>query len=196
MENRANAESRTSRDRLNDTPGPAAARPSDAQSSTSAASEYPRSSSAGQGARPSSTQPPREARAAGDRTPYQRTTPHITQEPIADDPTTYVTRDRYTTPDAARSRRHMGVATADPQYLPATEPARSRQRSNGTPGPAHPVSDKRAPLHYDRYLQTPKPGKSIFSARNKRAQRRARALGIAAVLVVIVLVLVWFFVLR
>ena len=90
-------------------------------------------------------------------------------------------------------RRHMGVATSDPQYLPTTGANASRPAPHA---PAHPVSEHRAPLHYDRYLQTPKPGKTIFSSRHERVRRRTRAFIIAVLLVAIAIALVWFFVLR
>lgn len=97
-------------------------------------------------------------------------------------------------------RLHMGVATSDPQYLPVTEPARRAPRgaAPGTApqGPAHPVSEQRAPLHYDRYLQTPKRGRAIFSSRQERARRRTRVLLALLVLAVIIVAFVWFVILR
>ncbi len=124
--------------------------------------------------------PPRRA--------YRRTTPHVTVEPIQDDPTRYVTRERYTTLEDAPRRRHMGTATSDPEYLPRTEPG--ARRATAPEGAPH------ASLHYDRYLQTPKPGRSIFTSRHDRARRRTRLLLIALLVAVIVALVAWFLFLR
>ncbi len=51
-------------------------------------------------------------------------------------------------------------------------------------------------MNYDRYLQTPKPGKSIFTRQRARERRRARLLIVALLIVAVALALVWFFVLR
>lgn len=198
MENRVNTDGSAPRDQVEGTPGTAPVRPPSpirggaVQPDAPVAFEGP-----GRAAAPPTANAPMPGQPV-DAIPYQRTRPHITQEPIADDPTRYVTRERYATLEQTRPRRHMGVATSDPQYLPVTEPGRGAQPgANGdVPGPAHPASGKRAPLHYDRYLQTPKPGKTIFSSRHERARRRTRAFIIAVLLVAIVIALVWFFVLR
>ena len=102
--------------------------------------------------------------------------------------------------DGSSRRLHMGVATSDPQYLPVTEPRRARRAEANAPEaprrPAHPRGEKRAPLHYDRYLETPKPGKSIFSARHERARRRTRHLIAGIALIAVAIALIWFFFLR
>ena len=90
-------------------------------------------------------------------------------------------------------RLHMGVATSDPQYLPATGQSAGRPAPHA---PAHPVSEHRAPLHYDRYLETPKPRRAIFSTHRERSRRRTRAVILFLAVVALVLALVWFFILR
>lgn len=90
-------------------------------------------------------------------------------------------------------RRHMGTATSDPQYLPPIEQAR-----DGVRGPAHiptPV-DQRAPLHYDRYIEKPKHGKTIFTSRHERSRRRMRAVLIVLLVIVIAALALWFVFLR
>ena len=55
---------------------------------------------------------------------FQRQSPHVTQTPIDDVEPQYVTRERYVTLEQAQGqgrRRHMGVATSNPSYLPKTE---------------------------------------------------------------------------
>lgn len=169
------------------------------------------------------------------RVPYQRTVPHITQDPITDDGVTYqqrIQRETYSrtgsraaagagTGGAARQdmrgyrpqapgdyvggfaggpqqqsftsapgRKHMGVATSDPQYLQPVG------HQTGAPqGPAHPR--RKMPgdgepqvLHSDRYLSAPSGRKTIFTARQDRARRRTRAALVVA-LIVIVAILVW-----
>lgn len=118
--------------------------------------------------------------------PYQRPRQHVTQEPIQDDQVHV---------DVPSGRKHMGVATSDPQYLPRTRPthpAHPRQQRTEWPDgqPQH------APLHYERYLQTPKPGKAIFTARQARARRHVAHIVLLVALLVIVAVVVWFFILR
>ena len=117
---------------------------------------------------------------------YQRARHHVTQEPIHDDQVRV---------DASSGRKHMGVATSDPQYLPRTRPEHPahprQQRAEGPDGqPQH------APLHYERYLQTPKPGKAIFTARQARARRHVAHIVLLVALLVIIAVVVWFFILR
>ena len=200
MENRVNTDGNVPRDQVEGTPGTAPVRPprptrgSASQPSMPTGPEDSRQTAARPAA---SANAPMPGQPVGS-IPYQRTRPHITQEPIADDPTRYVTRERYATLEQTRPRRHMGVATSDPQYLPVTEPGRGAQPGahGDVPGPAPPASGKPAPLHYDRYLQTPKPGKTIFSSRHERARRRTRAFIIAVLLVTIAIALVWLFVLR
>lgn len=136
-----------------------------------------------------------------ERQPYHHTRPHITQEPITDDPTRYVTRDRYTTLDAAPARRrHMGVATADPQYLPPTgqrgDRARGPRPANGSAGAPAGSGDRRQQLHYERYLEMPKPGRSIFTSQQHRSRQRAKRMLAVLIVLAIILALVWLFVLR
>lgn len=79
----------------------------------------------------------------------------------------------------------MGVATSDPEYLEAA----GRNARN------HPTNTPHRQLHYERYLETPKTGKSIFIARKERSRAHAR-LAILLVIIVIVAVLAWFFFLK
>lgn len=168
------------------------------------------------------------------RVPYQRTVPHITQDPITDDGITYQRRAqleayrrsgsypaagagagtaasqrgqgyrsqggqapagfageaRQQNFTSAPGRKHMGVATSDPQYLQPTG------LQNGSPqGPAHPRhkmpgDGEPQVLHSDRYLSAPSGRKTIFTARQDRARKRARILLVLA-LIVVIAVLVW-----
>lgn len=198
MKNRVNTNGNVPRDQVEGAPGTAPARlPRPARGGAVQPDAPAGFEATGQAAAQPAASAPMPEQPVG-ATPYQRTRPHITQEPIDDDPTRYVTRERYATLEQTRPRRHMGVATSDPQYLPVTEPSRGALpgANSDVPGPAHPASGKRAPLHYDRYLQTPKPGKTIFSSRHERARRRTRAFIIAVLLVAIAIALVWLFVLR
>ncbi len=124
------------------------------------------------------------------RAPYRRAVPHVTQEPIDDVEPEFVTRERYMTLEQARSnRKHMGVASNDPDYLTPVKGARGTSRS---PMPQHaPAQAQPKPsLHYDRYLETPKPGKSIFTSRRERKQRRIhRLLALALIVVIIALII-------
>ncbi len=123
--------------------------------------------------------------------PYRRTVPHVSQSPITDENYTRMphaqdesqqTGQHTTTP----GRKHMGVATADPQYLPQSGPAHPRRSNPGDTG-------QRQRLHYERYLQTPGSKKSIFVARQERARRHAIVVAIIAlVLVALVLWLILF----
>lgn len=124
--------------------------------------------------------------------PYHRQTPHITQAPIDDVEPNYVTRERYVTLEQARGgRKHMGTATSDPQYLSPTEYENSRRLS-------HSEGSRRSAgngaMHYERYLQTPKPGKSIFTSRRDRARKRNRRLIFVAVIVIVAAILLKIFV--
>lgn len=168
------------------------------------------------------------------RVPYQRTVPHITQDPITDDGITYQRRAqreayrrsgsypaggarldeavgqrgqgyrgqggqepaafageaRQQNFTSAPGRKHMGVATSDPQYLQPTG------LQNGAPqGPAHPRhkmpgDGEPQVLHSDRYLSAPSGRKTIFTARQDRARRRTRAALVVA-LIVVVAILAW-----
>ena len=90
-------------------------------------------------------------------------------------------------------RRHMGTATSDPQYLPPIE-----QTRDGVRGPAHIPAppDQRAPLHYDRYIEKPKQGKTIFTSRYERSRRRTRAVLLVLLVIVVVALALWFIFLR
>ncbi len=139
--------------------------------------------------------------------PYQRQAPHVTQAPINDVEPQYVTRERYVTLDQAQPtgrRRHMGTATSNPSYLPKTEMQMrlDAQRNNEEQRqPAHRISQPsdpnqpRALTNSSRYLQTPKPGRSIFTTQRDR-ERRKRKFLVALAVLVIVLVAVWFFFIR
>lgn len=131
-------------------------------------------------------------------------------------------RDAAPSPNAFRTetarggRRHMGVATSDPQYLPLTPQeqaseramAREHQRSqnagqqpdahNAVPRPAHPMQTiqpgtHRSLQHSARYLSTPKPGKTIFKSRYEKQHRHAKAVLLAVLLIAAILGLVWYF---
>lgn len=124
------------------------------------------------------------------RPAYRHETRHITQEPIDDVETTYVTRERYVTLDKLQKPRrvHMGVAEGDPEYLPQTKGGKDKRGAAGGEG-------GKPRLHYDRYLELPKRGKSIFTRRERARKRTRRLIAIVAILVVIAVV-VWVFFLR
>lgn len=120
------------------------------------------------------------------KTPYQHPRQHVAQE------STHDGQDRH---DAPSGRKHMGVATSDPQYLPRTRPAQpAHPRKQYAEGPDG--KPQRAPLHYERYLQTPKPGKAIFTARQTRARRHVARIVLLIALLAIIAAVVWFFILR
>lgn len=132
-----------------------------------------------------------------ERSEYRRQVPHITQEPIDDVETEYVMPNRYTTVDqaASSSHKHMGVATSEPEYLPRTGPqVRERQDVAGTPtqerGGRH-TAKQADSLNYNRYLETPKSGRSIFiSPKERRRRRNQKIAAVVAVVAVIVIVVV------
>lgn len=99
-------------------------------------------------------------------------------------------------------RRHMGTATADPSYLPLTpqeqvrERAYARERLQHGRAPQQAGAPTHGLRHSDRYLQTPKPGHSIFTSRRERRARRTRATIAVVALLAIAIALVWFFFLR
>lgn len=129
-------------------------------------------------------------------TPYQRPMGQAAGVPFDDMPAPDMPAQEYREVPYRTSapRKHMGVATSDPDYLPVTDP----RGQAGRPGPAHPISAdaKNHPLHYDRYLELPKRGKSIFISRRERKQRRAHIAILVIALLAIILALVWFFFLR
>ena len=93
------------------------------------------------------------------------------------------------------TRKHMGVATSDPTYLPPVD------------NPNAPATDRKARVPVRKvsygsggsaqnYISTPKKGRAIFTSRQDRQRRRIKiALGIMIV-AAIALALFWFFVLR
>lgn len=125
------------------------------------------------------------------RPSYHHETNHITQEPIDDVEATYVTRERYVTLDKLQKpkRVHMGVAEGDPEYLPQTKGGKGKRgaKSGETGG--------KPSLHYERYLELPKRGKSIFTRRERARKRTRRLIAIFAILIVIAVV-VWVLFLR
>lgn len=134
------------------------------------------------------TQATRPADGTVNRAPYRRQVPHITQEPIDDVEPQYVTRERYVTLEESRGgrRRHMGTAVSDPEYL---------VQPTGTTGSVG-ADGKRAITHSGRYLQTPKPGKSIFTSQKERARQRTRRIVAALIVLVVVVVAIVLFVIR
>lgn len=134
-------------------------------------------------------------------------------------------RDNRPSPDMFRSeaqragRRHMGVATSDPQYLPLTPQEQARERAlareqqrsqvagqqpdhrGAGPRPAHPMQavqpgTHRSLQHSERYLSTPKPGKTIFKSRYEKQRRHTKAILLATLILAIAIGLIWFFFLR
>ena len=80
----------------------------------------------------------------------------------------------------------MGTATSDPQYL---SPTGYEKNGRFSPNEAKGRDNGRSAVHYERYLQTPKPGKSIFISRQERARKRNRRLLLAAIIVVVAAIL-------
>ena len=126
------------------------------------------------------------------RAMYRRQTPHVTQEPIVDESLRPLPGEMApgAAPAATRRRRHMGTATSDPQYLPPTDSARGTRRQ-APRDPSAPDAAPRQELHFERYLESPKPGKSIFTARQQRS-RRTRLMVALILLAVVLAALVWF----
>lgn len=115
--------------------------------------------------------------------------PHISQEPINDAETEYVTRNRYQTLEESQSsRKHMGVASSDPVYL-KDAPLSKNSACNQEQAPAPANQQRREPrpkqtlTHSARYLETPKQGKSIFISSSRR--RKQRRLQIALLIIAI-----------
>ena len=134
-------------------------------------------------------QTPSASPASENRAPYHRH--HISQEPIDDVEPDYVMPNRYTTVDQATSqRKHMGVASNDPDYLPRTGPKVNPRPSEP---PRQAAGQKKGTLNYDRYLEMPKSGKSIFTSRQRRRQKRIhQAIGVAVAAAVVILIIVLF----
>lgn len=74
------------------------------------------------------------------------------------------------------AHKHMGVATSDPSYMPDAKP------------------EGAGAINYSRYLETPKPGKTIFAGRGRR-KPWTRFIPLVVALVVVAVV-VWFLFLR
>lgn len=91
-------------------------------------------------------------------------------------------------------RRHMGVATNDPDYLP---PVHVSQQRHVPVQPAHPRSQNpnARHLHAERYIEMPTSRKSIF-IRRERAQRRVHLILAIVAIIVVIAFLLWFVLLR
>ena len=130
-----------------------------------------------------------------DQTPYQRQTLHISQEPIDDIPTEYVMPERYTTVDRARAqqgtRRHMGVASSDPEYMSYTSGTGNETEEGQPPRKVKQPKTHASSFNYDRYLQTPTSGKSIFTSREMRRRRRVQRVFVICVAALIALLAVY-----
>ena len=122
----------------------------------------------------------------------------------------------FRTEEARGGRRHMGVATSDPQYLPLTPQEQARERAmarehqrsqnagqqpdahNAAPRPAHPMQTiqpgtHRSLQHSARHLSTPKPRQTLFKSRYEKQHRHAKAVLLAVLLIAAILGLVWYF---
>ena len=105
-----------------------------------------------------------------------------------------------------RPRKHMGVASSDPEYLPQTDPSghvppssptlRVRANERGTQVRQPVAGGKPGQLRYDRYLQKPRKGHSIFTSRQDRQRQRVHVLLAVLIVAAIALALFWFFMLR
>lgn len=102
------------------------------------------------------------------------------------------------------TRKHMGVATSDPEYLPPVGGNRPQAHVPPTsPTLRVRTGDARggqagtgARPNYGRYISTPKKGRSIFTSRQDRQRRRVKILLGALIIAATALALFWFFVLR
>ena len=79
-------------------------------------------------------------------------------------------------PRSGAAHKHMGVATSDPSYMPDAKP------------------EGAAAINYSRYLETPKPGKTLFAGRGRR-KPWTRFVPLVVALAV-VLAVAWFLFLR
>lgn len=90
----------------------------------------------------------------------------------------------------SRLRRHMGVATSDPSYLPEIETG-TYERT---------VISERIPrqqVDYGKYLSQPRPGgRQIFTSPQERRRRRTHRAIIFILVAAMVVAAIWFFVLR
>lgn len=87
-------------------------------------------------------------------------------------------------------RKHMGVATSDPQYLQPAGAAGGRAGGPAHPRHKNPGDGEPQTLHGNRYLSTPSSHKTIFTARQDRARKRIRVL-LVVLLLVVIAVVVW-----
>lgn len=89
----------------------------------------------------------------------------------------------------ASGRRHMGVATNDPDYL---TPINTNRQEYTPVQPAHPRSQnpKTQNLHAGRYIETPTSRKSIF-IRRRQARRRIHLILATVAIVAVVSFLIW-----
>lgn len=118
------------------------------------------------------------------------------QPPVAEQQTSRATTaGRVGAEQPGGTRRHMGVATSDPTYLPPTQAAAAQpsQPLRTVNAPAHPRSGKQQLTHSSRYLETPKSGRSIFTSQRERQKKRNRAIAAAIIMVVALAVATWFF---
>lgn len=124
---------------------------------------------------------------------------------------------------APRTRKHMGVATSDPEYLPPVQDNANQMPERGHSGRTihaapdahhgrgeHLVHSSRTanagrnavasrntnPLHYDRYLSAPYRGRAIFSAQRTRQRRRTAMVVLTILLIAVACVAAAYFLLR
>lgn len=77
----------------------------------------------------------------------------------------------------AGHRVHMGTASSDPNYLPPTD--------NKNNPRIHQPRNRMTTLRYDRYLETPRSGRSIFTSRQERSRHRTRVLLLVAAIAIL-----------
>ena len=96
----------------------------------------------------------------------------------------------------APTRKHMGVATSDPEYLPQVQPPAQR-RNNAVQRAANPIAQpKHAISNSARYLSTPKAGRSIFISRYERRRATIKRCVLLVLSIVIIVLVVWAIFLR
>lgn len=124
-------------------------------------------------------------------------------------------RVRYQRTPYQRQRKHMGVATNDPEYLPPVDnPYARAQQGRETPVPrgqvhisstgpglrvrsqGRPQGNGTGQLGKRRLLSTTKKNKAIFTSRQAQQQRRVQILLAILIALAVVLALVWWFLLR
>ncbi len=87
-------------------------------------------------------------------------------------------------------RKHMGVATSDPQYLQPVGAAGGRPNGPAHPRHKNPGDGEPQTLHGNRYLSTPSSRKAIFTTRHDRSRKRTRVL-LVVLLLAVIAVVVW-----